>query len=352
MKRKITTCFATLVVLFFTAGLQVLQAGETIEKVLVDKNFEVNRDANLKISHEFGKVYCKNWDKSEISIKIMAKITARNADKANSLMDRIKTSVSGNRSEVEASCRLSSGKNDGSQNIEITMEVMMPRWVNLDLAHSFGSAWVGEVTGDAKIESEYGDLVITSLTGKNNHVEMSFGKATIDKASDMDMEVSYGKLILGQMTNVKLESEFSDVSVDELLQANVELQGGNFEVETMQDIQGESEFTNIKIGRLSTAAHLEMSYGGLTIKSLSKDFSIISLDTEFSNVTIEVEGGASYKLKVDTDFGNLSFPEKEALISKDIREIGERSVEAVIGANTNPNPLISVNSNYGSVKIN
>lgn len=351
MKRKMTTCFATLVVLFFTAGLQVLHAGETIEKVLAEKQFEVNRDVNLKISHEFGKVYCKNWDKSEISIKITAKITARNEDKANDILDRITTKVDGNRSEVNASCKISSGKNDNSQRIELTMEIMMPRWVNLDLSHSFGSAWIGDVTGTSKIESEYGDLVIGSLTGSSNRVEMSFGKATIDLVTDAEMEVSYGKMSIGKAGNIKLESEFSDVTLLEANNVKIELEGGNFEVEKLHSLEGESAFTNIKIGQLKNAARIEMSYGGLSVRELSANFTIISLETDFSNVSIIVAQGASYKLQVNSEFGNIDFPEKNASVTRDVRDVTDRHIEAVVGSNSNPAALITVASNYGSVKI-
>ncbi|MCF8348323.1 MAG: hypothetical protein K9G61_05875, partial [Bacteroidales bacterium] len=137
MKRKMTTCFATLVVLFFTVGLHSLYAGETIEKVLVDKQFEVNRGVQLTVSHEFGDVYCKNWDQPNIAIKITARVTARNEAKAEEIIGQIKAAASGDSKEVSATCKLRTGKNDGSQKIEVTMEIMMPAWVNLKLDHSF-----------------------------------------------------------------------------------------------------------------------------------------------------------------------------------------------------------------------
>lgn len=351
MKRKMTTCFATLVVLFFTAGLQFLHASETIEKVLVEKQFDVNKGVNLNVSHEFGKVFCKNWDKPQISVKITAKITARTADKANSLMDRITTKVNGTKSEVNASCKLSSGKNNDQQKIELTMEIMMPEWVNLDLVHSFGSAWIGDVSGNTKIESEYGELVMGSLSGISNRVEMSFGKATIEKVTDAELEVSYGKMNIGQAGNLQVESEFSDVFLSEAKKVSVKLEGGNFEAVKVQSIDGDSEFTNIKIDELSSVINMEMSYGGLSIKELSSNFTLVSLETDFSSVSIHVAPGSSYKLQVNSEFGSIDYPEKQASVTRDIRDVTDRRIEAVVGANSNPNALITINSDYGSIKI-
>ena len=352
MKRKITTCFATLVVLFFVGGQQVLRAEETIEKVLIEKQFDVNQLVNLNISHEFGKVYCKNWEKPVISITITAKVTARTTDKANDLIDRIVTSVSGNGSEVNATCKLSSGTGSNSnQQIEITMEVMMPKYVNLNLSHHFGSAWIGEVTGTATIESQYGDLTATSLTGTANEVEMSFGNATIDLLSNAKLEVSYGKIKVEKAGEISLETEYSDAFFGELNKATIEMEGGHFEAVLINNIDGESNFTNIKIGKLAQNARIEMSYGAIEIQDLKQGFSTISLDTEFSNVELTIAPGTSYRLRIDSKFGNIQFPEKNAVVSKDIQDISDRLIEAVIGTQNNTTALVSINSSYTNIKI-
>ncbi|MDP2722331.1 MAG: hypothetical protein Q8O72_06225 [Bacteroidales bacterium] len=353
MKSKITTCFATLVVLVFIAGQQVLQAGETIEKVLVEKQFDVNQQAKLNITHEFGKVYCKNWDKSVISVKITAKVTARSAEKANDVMDRIMTDVSGDRNEVNASCKLSSGgNNSGKQQIEITMEVMMPKSVSLDLDHSFGSAWIGEVTGDATIQSQYGDLTAISFTGINNQIEVSFGNAVIELVSDAKLEVSYGHMDIKKAANINLETEYSDAIFGELNTAKIELEGGHFEVKKINVVEGESNFSNIKIGHLSQSARIEMNYGGLDLLNVEKGFSNISLETEFSSTHISFAPGTSYQLTLDSEFGSVDFPEGDAEVSKDIQDITNRHIEAVVGTKNTTSAVVNIESSYGSIKIN
>ena len=352
MKRKMTTCFATLVVLFFVGGQQPLQVGETIEKVLVEKQFDVNQQVNLTISHEFGKVYCKNWEKPVISIKITAKATARSTEKANEVIDRIITNVSGSRSEVNASCKLSSGKgNNSNQQIEITMEVMMPKYVNLDLSHSFGSAWIGEVTGNATIESQYGDLTATSFTGPTNKIEVSFGSTTIDVLSNAKLEVSYGRMKVEKAGDISLETEYSDAFFGQLNKAKLELEGGQFEAKSMKNIEGESNFSNIKIGKLEQSARLEMSYGGIEIQDLMQGFSNISLETEFSSAEITIDQEASYQLRINSEFGSIQFPEHKTDVSKDIQDISDRHIEAVVGDKSNASALITINASYGSIKI-
>ncbi len=352
MKRKMTTCFATLVVLFFTAGLQSMYAGETIEKVLVDKQFDVNRGVHLNVSHEFGDVYCKNWDKPVISVKITARVTARNDQKAADVMAQIKASATGNSQEVSSICKLKTGRNDGSQKIEITMEIMMPDWVMLDLEHSFGSAYVGDVSGNSKIESQYGEFLAASLTGASNELSFSFGKATIDLISVADIELSYGKLKIGEADKLEVESDFSDLVAGKVNRVSGEFAGGSLSLVSVSTIDVESEFSNITIDQLISSASLEMSYGGVQIKNVSPSFEFVNLNTDFGSAALYIDSGASYRLDMNSEFGQLDIPQQKIQIQQDIRsDFSERKIKAIVGDNQQTKSSVTVNSTYGSVKI-
>lgn len=353
MKRKMTTCFATLVVLFFTAGLHSLYAGETIEKVLVDKQFDVNRGVQLTVSHEFGDVYCKNWDQPNIAIKITARVTARNEAKAEEIIGQIKAAASGDSKEVSATCKLRTGKNDGSQKIEITMEIMMPAWVNLKLDHSFGSAYVGDVSGNTNIESQYGEFVANSLSGTTNELNFSFGKATIEDLSEADIELSYGNLKLKKANNLAIESDFSDVEIGQLITLKGEFSGGGLTLNSVSGLDIETEFSNVTIDQLLKYATLEMSYGGVQIKNVAADFSQITLSSEFSSSTLHIDSEASYRLEMNSEFGQIGYPESKAQMVQDIKsDFAERRIKANVGDVQQSKSSIIVNSTYGSVKVN
>jgi hypothetical protein len=181
---------------------------------------------------------------------------------------------------------------------------------------------------------------------------VSFGKANIELVSDAKLEVSYGHMDIKKAANINLETEYSDAIFGELNTAKIELEGGHFEVKKINVVEGESNFSNIKIGHLSQSARIEMSYGGLDLLNVEKGFSNISLETEFSSTHISFAPGTSYQLTLDSEFGSVDFPEGDAEVSKDIQDITNRHIEAVVGTKNTTSAVVNIESSYGSIKIN
>ena len=80
--KKITSFVLMPVVMVLLAGAFNILKAEDISRVLIEQTFDVSKNANLVVRHEFGSVKCTNWDKDAISIKLTARTNTSDQEQA------------------------------------------------------------------------------------------------------------------------------------------------------------------------------------------------------------------------------------------------------------------------------
>lgn len=327
-------------------------ATDTIKKVLVQKQFDVNKGVVLKATHEFGKVYCKIWDQPVISVKITAKIEKGNEDKIDDILDEIVTKVNGNKDEVTALCTLTSSFSKlTSHHVELLMEIMMPDWTRLKLNHSYGSAWVGKLTADVNIKSRYGSVTAESLSGEKNQIFVSFGKGTFDRISNANIDLSYGKIEIEECNDAILDCKYSDLVINKANNIKGHVEGGHLSLDQVNSLDGKSNFSVVKIGSLSNTLIWDMNYGGITIDKIMKGFSIVTLKSDYGVTKLGFAEDVNTKLNLSVNNGGISMKNQNVHVLKDIKETLDHHIEGLLGNKKNPSAEVTVESNYGSIRI-
>jgi hypothetical protein len=347
MKRVAILLFLSLVVSFS------LPAKEKIEKVLVDKKFEVNKGALLQIDHQYGTVECKNWDQGAISVKVIARIETSNPDKARRIFDAIKINLDGNKNEVslESDINNSAFKN-GNNNISIDIEIFMPASVNLNLEHEFGNAYVEIVEGDAEISIEYGSLEINELKSENNSIEIGFGNADIAYVNKGDIEINYSNVEIGKSVLLSIENDYSNLSIDKVGELEIENEGGQIEIGKVDKVSLSSKFSDFKIGELITSLSGETEYGSLSVKKIRADFTFIEVENSFGSVSMYFDPECTFDIVAEMEFCTLNYPDEVADFSKRIvSSTTDSYYEGTFGNGPGKGSKVEISSEYGGFSI-
>jgi len=216
MMKKITTLFSLSILWIFLINNTTANSQNRIEKVIAEKTFPVNTSSKLIINHEHGNVYCNNWDKNEISIKLTAITNTENEKKAENAFDKISWEIEGNSNEIFVRCKLS-GKDIENKNIvSVDMEINMPKSVNINLSHKFGKALVEQVDGPAIISSEYGSVKINSLTNAKSKFKIAYGEGHINEFAGSSFIIQYSKISFEKASDVSIKSEYSEIDGAEI----------------------------------------------------------------------------------------------------------------------------------------
>lgn len=352
MKKVLIKVTATIFIFLFSGIISNIYSEEWIDKVVVDKKFEVNKNAKLIIDHEFGNVRCKNWDQNAISVKVIVRVKTSNAQKAEKIINNVFIDVNGNKDKVVATCDLNQ-KKFGDKKIQVTIdfEILMPEAISLELEHKFGTAFIESVSGPASISSEYGSLEIVSLTNASNELELQFGEANIKNITNGELEISYSQLELLEADVLSIESEYSDISIDNAKSISFELEGGHATIGQVEELDVETSFANLEILNISKSLMAEINYGNLSIKNVDKDFSSITIINEFGAVAVNINKGATYNFLAEGEYCSFNYPEKLAEISYKKESHFSTTIKGVIGKETKPKSTFTIKSEYGAVNV-
>ena len=352
MKKVLIKVTATIFVFLFSGIITNLYSEEWIEKVVVDKKIEINKNAKLIIDHEFGNVRCKNWDQNAISVKVTIRVKTNDAQKAEKIINNIIVDVRGNKNEVVAKCDLNQKKH-GNKNVKVTIDfdIYMPETISLEMEHMFGTAYIESVSGPTSISSEYGSLEIMSLSNTENDIEVKFGEANIKHVTEGELEISYSQLELASASILSIESEYSDISIENAKSISLELEGGNVSIGKVEKLDAESSFSNLEIEYISESLTAETDYGNLVVKKVDKDFSSITIDNEFGAVAVSIDKNATYNLMAEGVYCSFTYPDELIDISYRKESHSSTIIKGVVGKGTNTKSTLTIVSEYGSVNI-
>jgi hypothetical protein len=351
MKKLVIATLLSAACLVLTGVTTELQAGD-IEKVLYERTFDVNKNPSLNINHSFGNLTLKNWEKNEVSIKITASAETSNEEKAEELFNYVVWDVNGNKSEVNASCKLSkksNGNKHGQLNFE--MEVFAPKTMVLNLKHQFGNAYVEDIEGDASISSEYGSINIGTVSGSESKLRVSFGSGKIDNFGGGSIEVNYSSLDLGEAGDTRMQIDYSEVKADRIEKINLSLEGGGLILGSTNSIYGKSKFSNLEIDELSQSLDVVTGYGNFHVRNISKDFSEISVKNSYGSTKLYIDESATYTIEAETVHCSMGYPDYMADFTHKEKSISTSYYKGVIGKGSSPTGKVYIESKYGGTDL-
>lgn len=351
MKKFWNSTLRIVLVCMLLSAIGSTYAKERFDKTLVDKKIPINKTAILHIEHKYGEVKCKNWAENAVSVKVVAHADVSGYDKAEKIFSSVKVDITSDPNLVSIKTTIQEKWfNNGNNDLSVDMEIYMPSTINFELDHQFGNTFIETIEGKASIKVEYGNAEFKSLKNEINNVELSFGKGMIRDITAGDIEVNYSELSVTKAGKLNVETNYSVFSADEITDLEIDQEGGKCSLGKVHNVQVESKFSDFEVGHLFQSLSAETEYGNLTLKNVSKDFSRISVENSFGAVDLNFEPDTSFGIEAETEFCTLDYP-KEADFSKKIISANEGYYLGVIGTNRQPTAKVNISSEYGGVEI-
>ncbi|MCD4772092.1 MAG: hypothetical protein K8R41_01765 [Bacteroidales bacterium] len=317
----------------------------------IKKEFNVNSDALLKVKNKYGTIKCENWNKNVISIEVEIIVIASSDNKAEKMFNNIGINISGSKSLVKAITEYEGGSIFKNANIQINYYINMPKTLNVDIYQKYGSLFIEEVTGIAKLGIKYGALQAEILTNEKNEVYSAYSKATFDKFNSGIIDIQYSELSIDECKKIDLTTKYSSISIDEAEFINMESAYDNVSIDQISVIKNLSKFSNFSIDDISTSLSFELQYGNLEVDNIAPDFKMIKIENNYAGVELGISSNASYKLDADVKYGNIDLP--ESISNIDIKKIShtQKSYIGTVGKNNNPKSTVYIRSKHCSTSL-
>lgn len=338
---------ATLMLLFFTA--LPVRSQELNKRV--NKSFNIRNDTGIELNNQFGNIIIKKWDKNVVDLRVEIKADAKNESKSERILDAITIDISDRISSGVLSVKTEIDKIRGNADFSVDYEVYMPVTNPLKLTNSFGNVYLGSYDGELDLEVKYGQLIAEDLARANIHISFSSAKCEVETLSAGMLDLRYSKMEIENMGDIEISSQFSELEVENAGALRLDGRYGSFEFENLKSMRGDIQFSGLDIENLDEFIELETRHGdGINLENVSKKFSKVDIDGQFSTVDITMENGATALLDFDLQFGNLSAKGSGINFNKVIKEHNSSEYEGYLGKN-NANALVKVAARYGNIRF-
>lgn len=343
---KIKSLFFVLIMMFLAS-----QVSAEEQKKTFSESYNVNADAKVNISNEYGNVTIQTWEKNQVVVDVTITVDGKSAEKAQQIMDKIVINYNGSPTEVKVETYIKGSLNCNNCKLSIDYMVKMPATNQLKMKNTFGDAFIGDLIGATDLRVEYGSMELGKLENKANDIVMKFGDMEVEylKAANLNME--YGSLEIGKADYLDLYVRFVSVEIGEVSELLIDAEYESAEIGSVDRLRGKLSFYGLEIDELFEKIDLTSSYGAIEITRVSGGFSHIDISNEFGNIDLGISSSSSYSLDAEASFGSIDFPESRAKVTRISDQSFESSVEAFIGDDSESQSKVILKVKNSSIDI-
>jgi hypothetical protein len=350
MKKRIYTPYLLLAFILLLSLPKTVEARSDELTKTVEKNFQVDANASLKIDNQFGKIELLNNDKNEVEIFVKITVESTNSDKAQKKLDQIEINISGSSSLVEVETEFLNSRHNFKGSFQIDYTIKAPPSMHLDLENNFGDVYIGEWNGPTDIHVEFGSLTVGKLTNEINDINLQFSKGSIGLINKGEVELAYAdRFNLDRCKDLRLRSSFSSVNIETAEQLDHRSEYDDVEIEEVNRIEIDASFSSVEIGKLLIRGEISNEYGSIKVKKVSKNFKGLDVENSFSNIRIYFEEGSMFTFECEAEFGDISLPNK-ADIRIDKKDHTDHYLKGSVGTGENL-PHVNIEVEYGSANL-
>lgn len=305
MKRILFSILICLGPLFSWAGepIDVGVYESTIEKKkTIIKLFDVDSKDNLLVDNQFGEVKIGLWDKSEIRIQITITANSDSDERVQKFLDAVtieekrtgdqilvRTHFSQN---TVSNWSLGKWKDGGDRNfVKINYDVMMPKQNALSVRNKFGNTNIPSFQAALTIYSRYGNFSAEELSGRQNDIDVAYGKADIGNFGQGKVDMAYGDLELNRASVLVLTNKFSKMNIGDVGKLDADI-----------------NYSGAKIGTLRESGKIKLGFSsGFRIEQMPKTVDNVDIQASYSSIALPMDHNSDCDFDVTVSYGNFSY---------------------------------------------
>jgi hypothetical protein len=302
----------------------------------VSKSFSAESGGKLTIESDQGSIKVVTWAKQKVEVLVEKK-----AGKQRQLDGfKVNFDQKGNDIFVEG---------DGVRNNRVSVKfiIKVPQKFNLDLKTGGGSIEVSDISGEVKVNTSGGNIIIGDVIQGNVEAKTSGGNINVgDVDGNLKVDTSGGNIRLGKING----------------KSSIDTSGGNITLrQGGSDVKAETSGGSIKIGPVKGKVDVDTSGGSIQIGMADDDVVAktsgggINVESSKGSVNIGSSGGNLFvgssgaPVKAKTSGGNIKILQARGFIEADTSG-GNIEAEMIID-DKNADTHVNLDSSGGSITL-
>lgn len=332
--------------------------GKYTKEKKIKKEYTVNPDARLKIDNSYGNINVVSWEENRILIEVFIKTNGNNEERVQEKLDEIDVDFDGSAGFVSATTELNKGSGswwkswkDSNVNREIRYEVKVPVTIDVDINNDYGDIYINKIRGNAKINCDYGKLILGELLGDNNTLNFDYtNNATIEYMKSGRITADYSSFTLDKAGTIELNADHTKSEFGEVENLNYVCDYGKLQSETVGTFIGRGDHLTTTIGTVQGDINLNTNYGSVRISELASNAGDVVIQSEYTGIKLGYNRDYNFTFNISLEYSGLSGQDDLEFTKKRV-ESRDKYYEGFYGSANSQNN-ININSEYGGVTFN
>lgn len=316
-----------------TCGIHAFSQSITEVKKF-SKNYAVSPVTVLEITNKYGKVHVSTADADSVSIEAVLNITAPDKQKMAALLKTVtvdfdastffitaKTVFDNQSSTIITELKKITDELMFSQsNIKCDFMVKVPKYLNVKINNKYGDVFVGELTGNLDLKLSNGDFKIETIGGTGN-LDIKFSNnGSIKSMNNGTILSSYSDITIAKSDRLNLDTKSSKITISEVNILKAMSRRDKYYISNIKYFYADTYFSDVWISNFDSELTFNMKYGKMNIEGIAKHFSLIQLNTSFTDINLYFPKLTAYKFDLTHKNMVLNYPKELAEVSQTTNE--------------------------------
>lgn len=326
------------------------------------RTFYSGNTDEVEITNRYGDVIVRAWDLDSVRFDVTLKAEGKTSDAVNKSMSRVDVRFLKVGSVVSAETTV--GKNRGflgnalnnvegvvgANKLSVVFEVWMPKGLSLDLINKFGDVYLEDLDSDVRITLAHGDMRAGKIGGRFV-LEHSFGKVSIRDLKNGNLKLRASELNLDQSERLEIESGSSKIYIGKTKTTEFNSRNDKIEIDDTQHLSGTGSFTDIHVHQVSHSARLELSYGELSLKQLSREFTGVSVISKAVDLSLGIDQASFIQASIKGETDRMVLPNSMLIMSKTTLEDDRIWLAGDVGNTNKSKSKLELDMDGGSLVV-
>ncbi len=269
------------------------------------KTYPASRFTSIEIQNKHGDISVSAWNKNTIEVDMVITVNAEGKNSAEEILEKIKIHTSEKKEHLSFN---TSFTDDFHSNHPFSIDyiVHLPAVKQLHLINRFGDINIASVTGNLRIDHEYGQLEHNgSGITDSIYSKLSFVDAQMGSFSNSNMELNNANITLQDVENGTFSGKYYQLEMQRAGKLEITTSTGRFNIGTVREINLQGDFCFASINKISGKGDLEITNGLLIIRSVTDKIRELSINNENAPVKLSLPDSLPYSLHGEVTNGQF-----------------------------------------------
>jgi hypothetical protein len=351
---KITLLFVCIP--FLTFAYNDVKKEERTKKI--QKEYTVTNDANIMIRNKYGDLNVVTWNRNKVEIEVTITVKGNDLGSIEDKLETINVAFEASANFVSAKTIFettkkswSFWKKNGNLSYRVNYKVKIPNTNTVDLNNNYGNIYLGNLSGKANINCDYGKIVVGELTSNENNINLDYcSSSSIDFMKSGNINVDYSKITIEESENLKVNEDYSTIKIGTTKNIEFNADYGSVSIDEAINVNGNSDYASMRLGTIYKNLKIETDYGGISVKRLAKGFESVVVNGQYAGIKIGVDEDAIFNFELDLQYAGFKYDDERIEFFKKISKNSKKYYIGKFGAG-NSSAKIKIKSQYGGVSI-